>query len=207
MEGIEALDWGTYSFFDFQNQKNPAILPLMWTGYQASGYVGAGILLLVAVLLFLVQGKYRSALVSLLSSAFAVGLIEAVRWLVPRRRPDKAENWVGADGMLGSYPSAAVFLTMLALILIGFAVWGLTKRIWLRVAYIVVAALLTAWVCLSQMFLALHFLTDILGGLAGAALVGWIAYQFLDRPPATAATPAPASDAIQDLSHRHGIQM
>jgi membrane-associated phospholipid phosphatase len=82
--------------------------------------------------------------------------------------------------MLGSYPSASVFLFTLAVILIGFALWDLARP-WLRVLYILIAALLTAWVCLSQFFLAIHFLTDVLGGMAGATLISWIAFRYLDR--------------------------
>jgi membrane-associated phospholipid phosphatase len=184
----------------------------MQVAYYLSSYVGVSIGLSIAVILFLAQGKRRSALVALVSFASSVGLIGVVRFLVPRRRPEGAENWLGPNAMLGSYPSAGVFLFMLVMILVGFAVWDLARP-WIRAAYVLIAALLTAWVCLSQFFLAIHFLTDVLGGMAGAALIAWIAQRYLDpkgpRPQEgrdTAPVSTVSSDAIQDLSRTQGIQ-
>src|SRR6516162_7244932 len=180
MDAIESLDWGVYSHFRFQIQQYPAVLPIMQVAYYLSSYVGVCIGLSIAVILFLAQGKRRSALVALISFASSVGLIAVVRFVVPRRRPEGAENWLGPDAMVGSYPSAGVFLFMLAMILIGFALWDLTRP-WIRGAYVLIAALLTGWVCLSQFFLAIQFLTDVLGGIAGVALIAWIAHRYLDH--------------------------
>jgi membrane-associated phospholipid phosphatase len=156
------------------------------------------------VILFLLQGKRRSALVALVSFASAFILIDAVRFVVPRRRPEDAENWLGPHAMLGSYPSAGVFLFMLAMILISFAAWDLARP-WMRGAYVLIAALLTGWVCLSQFFLAIHFLTDVLGGIAGATLIAWIAHRCLD--PKGTRTPegrdtAPVSAVSQGIQRR-----
>ena len=203
MDAIESLDWGVYSHFRFQIQQYPAVLPIMQVAYYLSSYVGVCIGLSIAVILFLAQGKRRSALVALVSFASSVGLIAVVRFVVPRRRPEGAENWLGPDAMVGSYPSAGVFLFMLAMILIGFAVWDLARP-WIRAAYVLIAALLTAWVCLSQFFLAIHFLTDVLGGMAGATLITWIAHSYLDPKAArpqegrdTAPMSTVTSDGIQ----------
>jgi membrane-associated phospholipid phosphatase len=111
--------------------------------------------------------------------------------------------------MLGSYPSASVLLFMLAMFLLGFAIWGLTQRAFWRGFYVVLATTLTVWVCMSQFFLALHFLTDVLGAIVGATLIGWIASRFIDLSPRPNAEVQPArtfaAEAIQDLSHAHGI--
>jgi membrane-associated phospholipid phosphatase len=88
---------------------------------------------------------------------------------VPRLRPH-----VG-------YPSTAVFLFTLAMIMLGFALWDLVRPRW-RALYVLLAAVLFVGVFFSQFYLALAFLTDMLGGLAGAAMVAWIAYQYMDRP-------------------------
>jgi hypothetical protein len=202
MDAIESLDWGVYSHFRFQGQQYPAIFPFMRVAYYLSSYVGVSIGLSIAVILFLLQGKRRSALVALVSFASAFILIDAVRFLVPRRRPEDAENWLGPHAMLGSYPSAGVFLFMLAMILISFAAWDLARP-WMRGAYVLIAALLTGWVCLSQFFLAIHFLTDVLGGITGAALIAWIAHRYLDHKAPVSTV---YSDAIQNWSHSQGIQ-
>jgi membrane-associated phospholipid phosphatase len=177
MDAIAELDWGVYAHFDFK--PHPGVVRFMQYADALSGYIGVGILLAIAVMLFLLQGKRRSALVALASVGAAIGLIQAARYLVPRPRPHNAENVLAAQEMLGSYPSPSVFLFMLMMILIGLAVWDLARRPWQRGLYVVVAAALTVWVCMSQFFLALHFLSDVLGAMAGAALVGWGAYRFI----------------------------
>jgi membrane-associated phospholipid phosphatase len=196
MDAIDALDWGVYSHFDFQNQRDPWMRPVIQTGVDVGSYVVIGLVLLAAVVLFLIQRKWRSALIVPASALSAFALIEAVHRLVPRRRPENAVKVLGPDEMLGSYPSASVFLFMLAMILLGFAIWGVMRNGLVRGFYVVAAALLTVWVCMSQFFLALHFLTDILGGMAGAALIGWAAYRFLDepRPSENGASQDPLSD-------------
>jgi membrane-associated phospholipid phosphatase len=187
MDAIESLDWGTYAHFRFQAQQLqqydqfPLFLSFMQAAYYLSSYVGVGVLILLAVLLFLGQGKPRSALVTLLIFITASALLETIHLVVPRRRPPDAQNWLGADAMLGSYPSAGVFLFTIGATLLGLALWKLLRP-WQRGLYTFIAALLTVWVCMSQFFLALHFLTDVLGGLAGAALFGWIASRYLQKP-------------------------
>jgi membrane-associated phospholipid phosphatase len=209
MEVINELDWGVYAHFRYQIGLHPELLPIMQAAYYLSDYLGIGVLFSLAAALFLIQGKRRSAQVTALSLALALALVFGVRFLVPRLRPPDAQVWLGAEDMRGSYPSAGVFLFMLAMIFIGFAVWGLARSRWLRGLYVVVAALLIAWVCVSEFFLAIHFLSDVLGGMAGATLIGWIAYGWLDREATgTGATPESKTPpgAIQDLSHARGTQ-
>ena len=179
MDAIESLDWGVYAHFSNEASRYPAVAEFMENAYYISSYVTVSGLLLIAVTLFLVQRKRRSALVVLISFLAAVVLIEAIRWLVPRRRPEDAQLFLGPDAMLGSYPSAGVFLFTLVLVLLAFALWGQVPSVWGRGAYVLIAALLVGWVCISQFFLAIHFVTDVLGGLAGAALVSWVAYKFM----------------------------
>ncbi len=207
MDAIEALDWGAYSDFTFKSGKYPFVVPVMQAADYLSGYVAVTILLLVALMLFLVQGRRRAAVVALVSLVVAVALIQSIRFLVPRPRPGNAAEWLGPNASPGSYPAAGVFLFILTMILLGRAIWSLTPNRKLRSLFSATGSLLTVWVCMSQFFLALHFLTDIIGGLTGAMLVGWIASKFMDGKDAeTASVPPPAADAIQDLSRRRGIQ-
>jgi hypothetical protein len=179
MDVIESLDVGAYSFFR-QQLSDPGMLRIMYIAYYLSDYLSVGILFSLAAFLFLVQGKRRSAHVTTISVAFALAVLFGVRFLVPRRRPDDAENWLGPANMIGSYPSAGVFLFMLAMIFLGFATWGMFRP-WMRGLYILIATLLTVWVCMSQLILATGYVTDVLGAMAGATLISWVAYRFLDR--------------------------
>lgn len=191
MDVIESLDVGVYSHFEFQAKKNPGIVDFMQPAYYISGYVGVSILVLIAVGIFLANGKSRSALVVGLLFACAIGLIELVRFLVPRSRPSDAVIFLGPGDMVGSYPSRGVFLFILGMVLIGLAAWPNLGNRWLRSGYVLGAAALSVWVCMSQFFLMTNFLSDILGGIAGAAAFGWLAARLVEEePPPQEAAPA-----------------
>jgi hypothetical protein len=186
MDVIESqLDIGPYATFRELIKHHPEILPAMKIGYYLGDYLSVGILVSLAAFLFLWQGKRKSAQVTALSLAVAFALLFGVRFLVPRRRPDDAENWLGPANMIGSYPSAGVFLFMLAMIFLGFATWHLCRP-WLRAIYVLTAIVLTVWVSMSQLVLATSYLTDVLGAMAAATLIGWIAFRFLDWRPTLA---------------------
>jgi undecaprenyl-diphosphatase len=190
MDAIDALDCGVYYHFDFQNKQGNIFLPLLQTGYYVGSYIGVGTLFFTAIVLFALQRRWRSVLVVPSSGIIAFGLIELVRRLVPRPRPEEALGWLGPGDMIGSYPSPAVFLTLLAFILIGIGVWGLTRNATWRWTFAVIAAMFTVWVCMSQMMLTLHYFSDVLGGLAGAFAIGWTASYLLDSAPANPTTAA-----------------
>ena len=183
MDAIEALDDGAYSHFGHQIGQHPDIIDFMQPAYYFSSYVGVAVLFVIVMLLFLVQGRRRAAVVAFVSFLSAVALIQAVRMLVPRPNPPNADKWLGAEALSGSYPSAAVFLFTLCMILLAFALWD-RMGLWMRGVFVVVAAALVGWVCMSGFFLALHYVTDVIGGLTGAALVGWIASRFIAEPVA-----------------------
>ena len=180
MDAIEALDDGAAAHFGYQAGRYPDILPFMRPAYYLGSYVGIGVLLAIIVLLFLVQGKRRSALVAFLSVASAFALIEVIRLVVPRARPLTTDQLLGPIDRLGSYPSSSVFLFTLCMVLLAFALWHWMRRPWQRGAYVLIAALLTAWICMAGFFLSLHYVTDLIGGLAGAALFSWIASRLMD---------------------------
>ncbi len=180
MDAIEALDDGAAAHFGFQARQFPPIIPFMQGAYYLSTYVGIGVLLALIVVFLLLQRKKRAAAVAIASFAVAIALIEAARLIVPRARPQDAVLWLGPDAKFGSYPSAGVFLFTLGMILLGNALWGFMRRPWQAGLYVLAAALLTVWVCLSQFFLSIHYVTDVIGGMAGAALIGWVACKAIE---------------------------
>ncbi len=180
MDAIESLDWGTYSHFRFTGQQLPQIVPWMRNNLHPLGsYVSVGFLLLIAILLLLGQQRRRAAVVALATFVAAFALIELTQFVVPRRRPPDAQNFLGPNAMQGSYPSSSVFLFMLVMILLGFAMWAMLRGPWLRGAYVFAAGVLTVGVCLSQFFLCVHFVTDVIGAFVGAGLFGWIACRLM----------------------------
>ncbi len=188
MDAIEALDDGAYAHFGYQARLSPNVVWFMQPPYYTSNYIGVAVLGAIVILIFLVQGKQRGAVVALISFASAVALVEAIHMLVPRPHPPSAEQWIGAAAQNGSYPSAAVFLFTVCLILLGFALWDRLGLVG-RAVYVTIAAALVGWVCMSGFYLALHYVTDVIGGLTGAALVGWIASRFIGKRKDTFSPP------------------
>lgn len=179
MDAIESLDWGAYAHFRFQVSQHPALVPFMLVAYYLSDYVSIGFLFSLVATLFLLQGRHRSAQATAASLAISLALIFGIQHLVPRMRPPDAQNWLGAWELVGTYPAGGVFLFMLGMILLGFATWDLLPRVWLRAVYLILATALVVWVCMSQFILATHFVTDVIGAIAGAALVAWATSKFL----------------------------
>jgi hypothetical protein len=190
MDVVESIDWGAYSHFRFVAQHNPDILPWMEIAYYANSYAGVSCLAVLAVVLFLVQGRMRAAAVTGLAMAAGVGLCFICHFVVPRRRPPDAENFLGADSMTSSYPADGVLLFMLAMIFLGIAAWPLLRYGVLRGLFVVLAVALTVWICMSQFFLTIHFVSDVVGALAGAAILGVAASRMMGNPPGA---PAPTA--------------
>lgn len=72
-----------------------------------------------------------------------------------------------------SFPSGhALASTVLYGLLAAFAVWTSKDRRW-RMLAVVIAAVLIALVCFSRIYLGVHYLSDVLGGIAEG--VAWLA--------------------------------
>jgi undecaprenyl-diphosphatase len=173
---IKGIDAGTYYFFDFVGKQYRDILPVMELANSLAGYVGSVVLLVLAVIVFVVRGRKSLGVVSLIVFAIAAAGGEGLRHLIARRRPDDAQDMLGAANMIGSYPAVGVLLFTLALILLTVALTIGAPRL-RRVLLSVLAALIIVLVCLSQFFLRLHFMTDVVAGLMGGsacALLTWL---------------------------------
>jgi membrane-associated phospholipid phosphatase len=184
MDAIEALDDGANAHFTWQSREIPGIVVYMQMAYYISSYVGIGVFAVMIIVLLLLQKRYRAALAAVLGIAAAFGVIALLQTLVPRPRPQLAIEWLGEDAKTGSYPAAAVFLFMLCAILFGCAVWDQVRGFALRGLIVLILALLTVWVCMSQFFLAMHYVSDVIGAAAGATLIGWLTCRVIqsDKP-------------------------
>ncbi len=173
---LTRIDWGAYYFFRFQARNHPALADLLQVASPTALAIAAGVVLLLALVVFALRRQLRAALVALLVFAAAAPAVEWLRHAIARRRPDDAENLLGAENMLGSYPASGVFLFTLALILLAIALGsGRSRRQRLSVG--VATAVLIVGVSLSQFLLGLHFVTDVVGALlggGGCALVAWL---------------------------------
>jgi undecaprenyl-diphosphatase len=167
MDLFEGLDWGTYYFFRFQANHAPDwVNRLMGIGDLMGSYVAAAVLLTLAVAATPPRWRRRMAFAVVAGFLFGGLLIEGVKLATWRVRPPDAQNVFGTAEMSPSFPSRAVFLAAFAWMMLGFA---LERRIapQPRVAVYVVAALGIVFVCVSELWLGLHFVTDVLAGMAG----------------------------------------
>jgi undecaprenyl-diphosphatase len=181
MDPFEGLDWGTYYFFRFQANRAPDLQGLMQFGEWLGSYVATALVLAAAIVATPRTDRWRTA--AALVIAFFVGamLIEGLRLVIPRQRPPDAQNVLETSEMLAGFPSRAAFLTAFAWLVLAAALgrWNGGKAF--RVAMNVAAAAVIVFVCLSQLWLGLHFVTDVLAGLAGgiglALLASWAALE------------------------------
>ncbi len=84
LDAIEGLDDGAYSHFGHQVGQYPGIIAFMQPAYYYSSYVGVAVLFAIVMLLFLVQGKRRAAVVAFVSFASAVALAQVLHMVIPR---------------------------------------------------------------------------------------------------------------------------
>jgi membrane-associated phospholipid phosphatase len=179
MHLLEGLDWGTYYFFRFEANRlalrAPHVQGLMEAGDWLGGYLGTAVLLALAIVVTPRPQRPRMALAVLTTFLMGALLVEGVKIATARPRPPDAENILG-EAMSSSFPSRAVFFAAFAWMMVGRA---LEHRVGSRAGRVVVylaAALGVIFVCVSELWLALHFVTDVLAALAGGVGLGMVGY-------------------------------
>jgi undecaprenyl-diphosphatase len=175
MDPVKAVDSGAYYFFRNLAEHHRALEGFVRLVEASSCLVGAGVLLLLAVGVFCLRRRWRAAVVSIAATVGAALVVEGLRQLIARARPDAAQDYLGAEE-LGSYPARHVFLFTMTLLLLTWALASGARR-WLSVMLSVLAAVLIVAVSLSQFFLGLHYVSDVLGGLLGGSACALLAWQ------------------------------
>ena len=191
MDFLEGLDWGAYSHFSHAASHQPAVLDAMKVVNRIGSYDGVPILLvMLAMFLYLMRGRTRAALVTLGAWGLAYVTVEGLRNVIDRDRPQSAWETVrDSFEMASSFPARSVFLFTFAVAVFVSALWDLTPRRGLRGLMVSVAAVLVVVLCLSQFYLALHFVTDVIAGL-----IGGLFFAILARALAGPSTPVGAPD-------------
>ena len=154
--------------------------PVLEVTMRTVTFLGDGsMLLLFTVATWLVLRRAGDRLarrlpVIMLGSAAAEWLL---KWLVARRRP---------RGGPFAFPSGHVFTSVVFFGIVIYLLWTReVARPW-RVSGTIVCGLLIVGIALSRMYLRFHWLTDVLGGLAGGAAYLLIALAIADRPASPA---------------------
>jgi undecaprenyl-diphosphatase len=167
MDPFERLDWATYYFFRFQANRAPFLHDVITLGDWLGGYAAIALVTAVAVAVALVGSRWRLAGAIVMALVFGVLLVEGTRLATQRPRPPDAQNFLPGAAASPGFPSRGVFLAAVAWLLLAVALERPSWRRGKRVGVYAGAALLIVCVCLSQLLLGLHFLTDVLAGLAG----------------------------------------
>jgi len=170
MDPIHGLDWGTYYFF--RNLRLTGTLDLdtpMLVGVQLGSYLVLG---LVALLVFIVLCRRswpRAPITFVIMLAVAVGLDQGLKHLV---------HWSQSERPF-SFPSTAALLSSFLLVVLAM-IWDETipgRR--LRAAACVLGVTVVLFIGTSELYLGVHFVTDLLAGWTGGILLGLILAGFL----------------------------
>jgi membrane-associated phospholipid phosphatase len=181
VDTLKEVDDGGYHFFYQITQQVPAVVPVMRMGDWLGTYLAACVLLLLVIVLFLRGQRNGAAFVSLAVFLLGVFFVEVVCRLVEAPRPSNAETQVDAMEMTRSFPARGVLMFAMTAVLLHVAIWTSGKRLALQLLLTAAVPLLVSWVAVSQLALGLHFVTDVVGGLAGGAALGLLATRFLPR--------------------------
>lgn len=179
MEWITGPNQGAYYFFSFQSKQLPALTPLFEVANALGSYLVLGPCLLVA--LFLFRDRPRVLAVAFLTALAAIVTTECCRTFVSRARPDLAESIVGKSEMLKGYPSGTVLLSIVVYFILAAAVGqSVPSRLGKKGIYFLTFFILF-WICLSQLWLTLHFFSDLLASLIGGAGFAYLFRYFQRR--------------------------
>ena len=130
---------------------------------------GAAVLVPIALIVCLLSARRHGVVTSAAFLTLTVGgqfaLADLVKWIVDRTRPniDRLTGFSGPSFPSGHATAAAACFAAFALL----AAIGRSRRV--RATLVSLAAAVAAGIACTRVFLGVHWLTDVLGGL----LLGW----------------------------------
>ncbi|MFC4222841.1 phosphatase PAP2 family protein [Lysinibacter cavernae] len=142
--------------------------------YLGGGIIGVFVVPISTVVILLLLRRRWAALFYAISAAASAGLVQLLKHLVGRARPE--DILVHAD--FGSFPSGHSANAATIAVTLGF----IFPKVWVWIA----GACYTALMMLSRTYLGAHWLSDTIGGVllgAGVALVVWapLAYRLANE--------------------------
>jgi membrane-associated phospholipid phosphatase len=188
VELLKSIDDAAYYSLNHLTQQLKWLANVMRLGDSLGSYLAIGIVILLALVLCLLQTRFRAAQVTLAAFLLGVVIVETVRFLVPAHRPAVAAGSVDAAEMLRSFPANKVFLFTLAASLLLLAARGIVERKTVQAVLTLLVIVLVLWVAMSQLMLGLHFVMDVAAGLFGGLALTLLASRFIP-----ASIPAPSA--------------
>ena len=166
MRLLDGIDYG--AFYAFQANKLPLLDNILTVVAELGSYPVLALVVLAAAILLVAQRRHRELFALLGCVAVSVLLVEALKWIVQRPRP---QDWTGPDYLGHSFPSASAMLSAVVyfgLALLFTAAW---RGTWKRKLILAAVLGLVLLIGFSLMCLRYHFVSDVLAGWLGAVLV------------------------------------
>lgn len=185
IEKFQGIDLGTYSSLRLVGQKVPELADVMRHSALAGQFLWLLFLAILAWRWWAIEGRFPTG--KLLRVLLIIAVVEAIRLLIDRPRPDDAQDILGSPdapralfGFLangGGFPNGPTFRA----VLISALMWETTSAGWGRWLGLVGAVLYCSWVMMAQLLSHLAFLSDVLGSLALALAIGFLSPRILGR--------------------------
>jgi undecaprenyl-diphosphatase len=171
MNPIDALDSGTDYWFHFQRNEGPLkefLTPFMKIA-NALGSMPVQAMVAVAImglLLFLGRRRQAGALGVIVFVAVVCG--EGLKWLVRATRPSDADVTLGP-----SFPNMSGLMTSMLMLILAMILSTLVRS---RLRYLLygLCLILVLWIGASQLYLGLHFLTDLVAGWTAGVMLALV---------------------------------
>lgn len=172
---------------DANNPLGPAWLEEMMRDFTALG--GTGILTLIVIVVtfyYLIQGRYKEALVLVTAVVGAYLLSYFFKGLFDRPRPEFVP--IGDYAYTASFPSGHALLSAATYLTMGTIIAQIMPRNRLKAFVLLIAFFVMTIVGFSRMYLGVHYPTDVLAGWAIGtvwAMICWLVVRFLRRKQKT----------------------
>lgn len=168
---------------DKGNPIGPRWLPESMKNITALGSTSVLIMVIVTVSGFLMlQGKYQSAILVLITSCAGVGLVILLKNTFGRVRPEYISHLVEVTSR--SYPSGHTTMSAVVYLSLASMLAHLQDRRRVKIYSITIAILLTFMVGMSRVYLGVHYPSDVLAGWAlglSWASICWVLFRYLSK--------------------------
>ena len=161
-------------------------IPWLAVAFSLLTWLGSSVFLIplgivVAFLMWQTHGTLRPTLDLALAIGGAVAFYDGIKPVVGRMRPDAALQYGGPDTDF-AFPSghATQSASLYAMLVVVLSTWMWPRR---RVLLSLLAASIVAIVAVARIYLGVHWLTDVLGGLALG--LGWFSVLMVFRAGAS----------------------
>lgn len=178
------------------NQRNPSLDDLSFVGTKpADTGIKVVATTVIAAVVFLLWRSWRDPFLICFALILEAGVFITVTAIVGRPRPDVPqldEVSVGTSFPSGHAAAAAAYCA------IAIVIFDHTRNVWVRTGTVLLAAAIPLMVGASRMYRGVHYLTDVISGIAlgvtCAVVVAIIAHRTFETGPSTnATTPADSS--------------